>query len=173
MTSSVTSRTTNRTTIGTARAKDRAGSRPGRARYAPGGKRRRERRVWWVRVGDERGDVTATVITFGLASTMLFFVIQVALLFHARSVVSAAAQDAVRAAQVENATTADAQTAAAQILAGSDALLDDPAVVVTTNGEFVTVTITAEVAPLVFALDGPVTATASGLVERFRPQADR
>lgn len=128
---------------------------------------------WRPRFNSERGDVTATVITFGLASTMVFFVIQVALLFHARSVVTAAAQDGVRAAQVENATTADAQNAASQILSGSTALLNNESVVVTESGDFVTVTVTADVTAVVFGMTGPVTASASGVIERFRPQSER
>jgi Flp pilus assembly protein TadG len=110
---------------------------------------------------------------FGLATVMVFLVIQVAVLFHARSVVSAAAQDAVRAAQVENANESDARDAAAQILGGSTGLLNNESVVVSSSGDFVTVTITADVTPVVFGLTGPVTATASGVVERFRSQAER
>ncbi len=125
------------------------------------------------RLSDERGDVTAMIIMVSLASVMVFFVIQVALLFHARSVVSAAAQDGVRAAQVENATAQDAHDAVDQILSGSDALLDNESVQVVPSGEFVTVTVTANVTPVVFGLNGPVTATASGVIERFRPQSER
>ena len=109
----------------------------------------------------------------GLATVMVFFVIQVALLFHARSVVSAAAQDGVRAAQVENATAADAQSAASQILGGSTALLNNASIAVDQSGEFVTVTVTAVVTPVVFGMSGPVTASASGVIERFRPQSER
>ncbi len=125
------------------------------------------------RVTDDRGDVAPMVIMFGLATVMVFFVIQVALLFHARSVVTAAAQDGVRAAQVENATAADAQDAASQILADSTALLNNESVVVTPSGEFITVTVTADVTSVAFGLTGPVTASASGVIERFRPQSER
>ncbi len=125
------------------------------------------------RLADDRGDVAPMAIMFGLATVMVFFVIQVALLFHARSVVSAAAQDGVRAAQVENATASDAHDAASQILSGSTGLLNNESVVVTPSGEFVTVTVTADVTPVVFGLTGPVTASASGVIERFRPQSER
>lgn len=150
-------------------ASQASGSRPGLRMItgAPGGCGSHSR---W---SDDRGDVTATVIVVSLASIMVFFVIQVALLFHARSVVSAAAQDGVRAAQVENATSQDAQDAAQQILSGSAALLDNESVQVVPSGEFVTVTVTANVTPVVFGLSGPVTASASGVVERFRPQSER
>lgn len=124
-------------------------------------------------LGDDRGDIVPLTIVIGLATTMVFFVIQVALLFHARSVVTAAAQDGVRAAQVENATAADAQAAASQILAGSSALLNNETVDVTTSGEFVTVTVTADVSSVALGLTGPVTASASGVIERFRPQSER
>lgn len=134
---------------------------------------RREARRFRPGVGDDRGDVVPLVIVIGLATVMVFFVIQVALLFHARSVVTAAAQDGVRAAQVENATAADAQAAASQILAGSSALLNNETVDVTTSGEFVTVTVTAEVSSVALGLTGPVTASASGVIERFRPQSER
>ena len=124
-------------------------------------------------LGDDRGDIVPLAIVIGLATVMMFFVIQVALLFHARSVVTAAAQDGVRAAQVENATAADAQAAASQILAGSSALLNNETVDVTTSGEFVTVTVTADASSVALGLTGPVTASASGVIERFRPQAER
>lgn len=124
-------------------------------------------------LGDDRGDIVPLTIVIGLATVMVFFVIQVALLFHARSVVTAAAQDGVRAAQVENATAADAQAAASQVLAGSSALLNNETVDVTTSGEFVTVTVTADVSSVALGLTGPVTASASGVIERFRPQSGR
>ncbi len=115
------------------------------------------------------------VILAGLAFIMLFFTIQVAVGFHARSVVTAAAQDGVRAAQVENATTGDAIAATNQILNGSTGLLVDTTVSASRSGDQVTVTVTSGFRSLIpgIGLDGPVTATASGPVERFRPQAER
>lgn len=122
---------------------------------------------------DERGDVTANTILAGLAFLMIFLTIQVAVGFHARSVVTSAAQDGVRAAQVENATNADAVAAANQILNGSSGLLEGQTVSAVRNGDQVTVRVTSNFSSLIPGLNGPVTATASGPVERFRSQAER
>lgn len=117
--------------------------------------------------------MSSFVVVIPAAFLAFFFVIQVALVFHARSVVSAAAQDGLRAAQAENATDQDARDATAQILAGSAGLLSDETVVVSRSGEFVTVQVSAKVSSVALGLEGPVTASASGVRERFRPQSER
>lgn len=122
---------------------------------------------------DESGDVAATTILAGLSMLLVMFVVQMGLYYHARSVMNAAAQDGARAAQVENATEADATAAANQILAGSSNLLVGEAVAVSLSADEVTVSVTADVFSIFPGFDGPLVATASGPVERFRPQAER
>jgi hypothetical protein len=122
----------------------------------------------------ERGDVTPMVILTPIAVFLVLWVIQMGLYFHARSVMSAAAQDGTRAAQVENATAGDAVAAANQIMVDSQNLLINETVAVTAGPDTVTVTVTAEINNILpFWGGGEISSTASGPVERFRPEAQR
>lgn len=122
----------------------------------------------------ERGDVTPMVILTPIAVFLVLWVIQMGLYFHARSVMSAAAQDGARAAQIENATPGDAVAAANQILADSQNLLINETVSVNAGADTVTVTVTADINNILpFWGGGQITSTASGPTERFRPEADR
>ena len=56
--------------------------------------------------------MTGAVILFPLVVTMVFLVIHAALVYHARSIVAAAAEDAARAAQVEGGSAAEGQAVA-------------------------------------------------------------
>ena len=126
------------------------------------------------RLRGERGDVTPMVILTPVAVFLVLWVIQMGLYFHARSVMSAAAQDGARAAQVENATPDDAVSAANQILVGSQNLLLNETVAVDSGLDDVTVTVTADINNILpFWGGGQITATASGPIERFRPEAER
>lgn len=127
---------------------------------------------WWFWQQDD-GDVAPTVLLVGLTLFLVLFTIQVGLTFHARTVVNAAAQDAVRAAQLENATVADGEVAAAEILAGSTGLLSDIDISSERTPATVTVTITADVLSLVPFWNGTTSGAASGPRETFRPEADR
>ena len=139
---------------------------PARARSAHGSGRN-------VDVQDDRGDVAPTVILAGLSMLLVMFVIQMGMYFHGRSVMNAAAQDGARAAQIENATEADAISAANQILAGSNNLFNNEQITVSRSTDGVTVQITAEIASVFPGWSGALTATASGPTERFRTQAER
>jgi len=114
------------------------------------------------------------VILTPIAVFLIMWVIQMGLYFHARSVMTAAAQDGARAAQMENAGAGDATAAANQILAGSQNLLINETINVSAGPDTVTVTITAEVQNVLpFWGGGTITSTASGPTERFRPEAER
>lgn len=107
-----------------------------------------------------------------VAMALFLLAVQAALTFHARSVLSAAAQDYVRAEQTESG--GGGAQAAAAILAGSGGLfVGSPAIVPTTGPQTVEVTISGQVASLVPGWSPSVTATASGAAERFRPPGDR
>jgi Flp pilus assembly protein TadG len=104
---------------------------------------------------------------------LVLFVIQIGLVFHAKTVLNAAAQDAVRAAQLEGATTADGEAAAAEILAGSGGLLANVDVDPLSTPATVTFTVSADVLSLVPFWSGSVSGAASGPREMFRPEVDR
>lgn len=121
----------------------------------------------------ERGDVVEAVILTPVLLLLVFVVVQGALVFHARSVVTAAAQDATRAAQVENSTAAAGQAAGAQILSGSSNLLVGETISVSRGVDQVTTTVSAEVTSVVPFWSPSVRAVVSGPIERFRPENER
>lgn len=154
------SRLKRRALRSTRRAQETDESTPNRSRF--GG-----------RFQGDRGDVVEAVILTPLLLLMVFMVIQGALIFHARSVVTAAAQDATRAAQLENSTGAAGQAAGAQILAGSSNLLINERITVNRGADEVTTVVEAEVTSLVPLWSPTVRATVTGPVERFRPENER
>lgn len=129
---------------------------------------RRVRLIGW---SEDRGEVTSTVLVMPVLLVMIMTVIQTGLVWHAQNITEAAANDALRAAQVESGTVSDGKAAAHQLIAqtGSD-LLTDVQVQVTRGPDTVTTEVTAEV---VRAIPVPgrsftVSARAAGPVERFR-----
>ena len=104
---------------------------------------------------------------------MVLFVVQMGLFFHGRTVLNAAAQDAARAAQLENAMAADGEAAADQTLAGSRSLLTVTRLTVEVTATDVEVVIDADVLSLVPFWSGSTSARASGPKERFRPEDER
>lgn len=134
---------------------------------APGNRHR-----WRAHLRDERGDVAPTVILAPLTIFLVMFVVQMGLFFHARTVLNAAAQDATRAVQLEDATAADGQAAAEAVLAGSDGFLTVTGLTID-DGDTVEVSITADVVSLVPFWSGSTSAAASGPKEFFRPEDER
>ena len=128
-----------------------------------------------IRHGDERpaagAATTVVVLILPVVLLLVMLVVQFALAFHARQVVTAAAQDAAFAA-----TAADAQpdtatvTASRVITAGGSGLVHDVNVTVDDNGDRVHVDVTATVTSVVPGFDLTVTGTAESPTERFRPQ---
>ena len=121
----------------------------------------------------EQGDVAPQVILTPITVFLVLFVVQIGLAFHARTVVTAAAQDGARAVQVEGGTEADGRATINAVLSGSEKLLRNPTVEVSQTLEEVTVTVTAVVPSVVPFWTGTVTGTAVGPTERFRPQNER
>lgn len=121
----------------------------------------------------ERGDVSPLVILTPLTVFMVMFVVQLGLFFHARTVLNAAAQDATRAAQLEDATAADGEAAAQQILDGSTGLLEVTGLQVDAEAPIVEVEISANVISVVPFWSGATSASASGPKEVFRPEDER
>lgn len=123
-------------------------------------------------VSDDRGEVASTVVMVVVAMSMFLLAVQAALTFHARSVLSAAAQDYVRAVQTE--TGGDGAEAAAAILAGSEGLfVVSPSIVPSVGVDTVAVTISAEVKSVLPGWSPHISATAAGATERFRAPPER
>ena len=124
--------------------------------------------------GDRQRGAATTVVVLILPVVLLMvmLVVQFALAFHARQVVTAAAQDAAFAA-----TAADAQpdtatlTASHVMTTAGTGLVHDVNVTVDDNGDRVHVDITAIVTSVVPGFDLTVTGTAECPTEKFRPQS--
>ena len=105
---------------------------------------------------------------------MVFLVIQAALVYHARSIVAAAAEDAARAAQVEDGSAADGRAVAGAVLERVGRTDPDP-------GRHGGAERDRRVAsPSAAPVRGPipwlhptVSASAGGPVERFVPESQR
>ncbi len=123
-------------------------------------------------VNDERGEISSAVILTPIVMLTFMLCVQGAMVFHARTLIQTAAQDAARATQVETGTTADGQAAAARWVQDGG-LLRDVNVTVTRGATQVNVTVTSGVQSLVPFWTPTVTATVQGPVEVFRPQSER
>lgn len=119
------------------------------------------------------GEVTGAVLLLPVVVTMVFLVIQAALVYHARSVVAAAAEDAARTAQAEGGSAAGGRAVAEELLRGSDGLLPAPSVQIDRTSTAVTVTVSGQVRGPIPWLHPTVTASAGGPVERFVPESER
>ncbi|MGH9117150.1 MAG: TadE family protein [Acidimicrobiales bacterium] len=128
---------------------------------------------------DERGssNLASVVILFPVLIVMFMGLVQWGLYFHARQVVTAAAQDAVRAAQDADAIPANGQAAADAVLDPSirSGLLESTHSEVTETDEMVRAVAGGRVRSLVFlpgfTLD--VTGVAEGPKEQFVPEDQR
>lgn len=121
----------------------------------------------------ERGDVGPLVVVTPVMVFIVMLVIQMGLYYHARSVMSAAAQDGARAYQNEGGTSNDAKLAANQILSGSGSLLLNEVVHVGQSNGIVTVKITANVKALIPGFGSQLAAEASGPREGFTRESSR
>ena len=116
----------------------------------------------------ERGEVTTAVVLIPVVLVMVMVVIQMALVFHARSVITAAATDAARAAQAEGGTEGDGQAVARQLLAGSESLVSGTTIDVDRSSGRVAVTIDAHVVSLIPGWTLSISAHSEGPIEEFR-----
>jgi Flp pilus assembly protein TadG len=122
--------------------------------------------------GDD-GDVGPWAVMTPLAVGLVMLVLQIGITYHAKSVVTAAAQDGARAAQHEHGSADDAHAAVDQLLGSDRGLLRTVGVDVDRGADTVAVTVTAEVSSLVPLWKPTVTATVQGPVERFRNELER
>ena len=136
------------------------------------------RATWLARARDERGTSTASfVILFPLFLFMFMGLVQWGLYFHARSQVSAAAQDAARAAQGVDGTPEDGRAVATSLLADAtrSGLLENLAIDVTRTDGIVRAEVAADVRVLV-PLPGfevHVRGVSQGNAEEFEPEPER
>ncbi len=118
------------------------------------------------------GGAVTTMVVFPLAVVSFLLCAHAALVFHGRSVVAAAAQDGLRAAQIENGTGADARQAAAAILDLAPGLKDRDIAVVS-EADTITVTVSARLDTVIQGLFSDARSVASGPRERFYGEAER
>lgn len=114
-----------------------------------------------------------TVLMMPLIVIAMMFAIQVGLAYHARQVVSGAAQDGAASGAVEGSSAAEGAATAESLIQGSAGnLLNGLSVSGSQSGEVVTVSASATVVK-VFPLfpTFAVSASSSASVEEFRPQA--
>jgi hypothetical protein len=127
-----------------------------------------------LRLRGDRGSATAeTVVAMPL---LILLLVQFGVWAHAVHVAQATAAEALSTARLENSTAADGQARALDVRAqiGPNALANS-SVTVTRTADTVTVRLTGtapRVMPLPF-LRLPISAQASGPVERFRPDTAR
>jgi Flp pilus assembly protein TadG len=117
---------------------------------------------------DDGSAVLETAIVLPAMILLTMLVIQYALVWHARHVAQAAAQEGLRAASSYQVTPADGRTAALTYLRNvAPHLLTSPDVHTTSTGTTMTVTIHADALPLLSFGRFPLTEHATGPRERF------
>lgn len=124
------------------------------------------------RFSDDSGEIPTILVIFTATVLALFGAVHAALVFHGRAVVSAAAQDGLRAAQIEDGTEADGRAAAERTL-GLAAGLQNKNIQVNRGADTVTVRVTAEVDTPLVELLNTVSAEVTGPRERFFSEPER
>lgn len=121
---------------------------------------------------EDGSSTTELVLLMPVVLFLVMLIVQTGLYFHARQVVEAAAQEALEAAQGE-ASTANLGTQAGDVFLAEAGGVRDAVVEVTRTGTQVSVSVVAA-APNVLPLAvWQVSASVSGEVERFIPEAGR
>ena len=133
------------------------------------------RRSVYGRLHRERGDIALELVLIApIIIFMIFLVIQFSLWYHARHVVTVAAQEGARAARAANTSSAAAETAGRNrayafidTLGGS--IVEDPNVVVNRGVNTVSVRVTANAVHVIPGLSLQVRGQSVGPIERFVP----
>ena len=122
----------------------------------------------------ERGEATTTVLVVPIAMFMIFVVVQAALVFHAQSIVDAAAQTGAQAGQGEAGSEAMVRSAVQSVIGTSARrLLSDVDVAIQTNPSRLSVTVHATVTSLIPGYAPRIASTAAGPREVFVSQSQR
>ena len=120
----------------------------------------------------ERGSVTlGLAVVFPACLALVLLVVEAALVFHARDIAQAAAQEGLRQARLYDGSAIGGQRRAEDFLAqtGGGDLLDGSEVLVSRDGESVRVEVRGHALSLLPGLRPTVAAVAAGPVERFVP----
>jgi len=125
------------------------------------------------KLSDERGELTSTVILLAVTVQMVLLVFHAGLVYHGRQVASAAAQEALAAAQLAEGDAGAGQAAGQNVLNLSAGLFSTSSVSVSRGADTVTVTVNAEIDTTVFPVMNTVSITVSGPAERFVAEVDR
>lgn len=121
---------------------------------------------------EQRGEVSSTLIFFSVVIFALFLSFHGALIYHGRQVVAAAAQDGLRAAQLDGATEElGVQSAQATLDLANN--LDETAIAIDRGDDTVSVVVSAKVRTPFLPLFDDITFELEGPVEQFVSQADR
>ncbi len=131
------------------------------------------RRRWRRVLRTEHGAVSVLLV-FPLAVVSILLCVHAALVFHGRAVVAGAAQDGLRAAQIENGTRQDALDAARRLLDLAPALQNrNVQVSYSDDDDTITVTVVADVSSVIPGLLNDVRSVATGPRERFYTEDER
>ena len=126
-----------------------------------------------TRLRDERGMTTIQVaILFPAVLIWLMLIVQYGLWWHAKQVANAAAAEAVDAAQVQEGSAADGESAAASYLAQSGNLTGIT-ITVDRQPTVVIAEVHGDAPQLVPGISWSVTARSEAPVERFVPEPER
>lgn len=118
----------------------------------------------------ERGEAATAVLLVPIVMLLILVVVQAALVFHAQSIVDAAAHDGARAGQGESGTEAVARSAAQSVIGTSAGnLLSEVDVSVRSNPSRLSVTVQANVKSLIPGYTPTISSTAAGPREVFIP----
>lgn len=128
-----------------------------------------------ARLADDRGDSIATMITFSLTVAIFFFAAHLMHVYHGRSVLSAAAQDGLAAAQLEDGTENDGLAAISQTLALSTnvQMVGTPSVSINGANSEVQVQISGRVTSGLLPFANDIEINIRGPKERFYPEDER
>ncbi|WP_419849504.1 TadE family protein [Candidatus Poriferisocius sp.] len=122
----------------------------------------------------ERGEATTAVLVIPIAMFMIIVVVQTALVFHAQSIVDAAAQSGAHAGRGDSGSETIVGSAVRSVIGTSaKSLLSDVDVSVQANPSRLTVTVRATVKSLIPGYSPKIASTAAGPREAFIPQNRR
>ena len=118
----------------------------------------------------QRGSSTVEVaVLLPLIMLLLMVVVQAGIYFHTRAVAVTAARKGVTAARVETGSVADGERVAGQFLDQNGAALTNRQVDVSRSRDTATVTVTGDVASVIFGVPFTVTITVDAPVEQVTP----
>jgi Flp pilus assembly protein TadG len=120
--------------------------------------------------GDRGAAATEVAIAMPLLLMLVLASVHLALWFHARQIVTAAAQEAARSARAYDAADSDGYTRAEQILTGlGTRSVTNPTVVISRGGGTVTATVTGHSPVVIPGLVLDVSASSRSPIEAFTP----